>query len=371
MYRVIMPKEKKMKKFAKSLAFAAAFALATSAFAEVELSFENEVSSDLVTITSNDDDTTKDFAGISNSTTVTLTSERVDAELSVEYTIDDYGEKHFALTMTDVDGYIEFRPVDTLSLCFHDNIFADGSLLPIYDDNLSAGNIGSNGITVVFRPVEGLRIGASAVADMGVFNYFNGKEEDDEDEEFAMNGGVLYTADIFTAGFAVQDVIDSDDRSFGVYGTLNMESIINQKMTIGGGVSMYEAADGFDDLDFSGEAGVGGETLINAFLTWDLDAFALTAEVLTNTDKEQSTYDFYTAASVEFGVTEEVGLAVTGLLMMDNGNAGYDALENILGVEADLSFAMDEHNEFSAGVAAEFCDETTFFKFPVSWVYSF
>ena len=72
----------------------------SGAFAQ-EFSFSNEVSSDLVTITKADD-TEKDFAGISEKAEFEFKSEKVDAGVMVEFTIDDYGaDEGYGFKWTD------------------------------------------------------------------------------------------------------------------------------------------------------------------------------------------------------------------------------------------------------------------------------
>lgn len=168
----------------------------SGAFAQ-EFSFSNEVSSDLVTITKADD-TEKDFAGISEKAEFEFKSEKVDAGVMVEFTIDDYGaDEGYGFKWTDYNYYIEFRPIHEITLAWHDDIYTTASYLPVWDDNVSTGNFGSDGFTVVTRPYPGLRIAATIPFQFendgpNTINFLNGDSDSGEDD-FNFGFGFDYT----------------------------------------------------------------------------------------------------------------------------------------------------------------------------------
>ena len=71
-------------KISKISAAVAAFALVSGfAFADSEVKFSNKVSSDIVEIVSNDDDTETEFAGIKNKTVFEYASDNLDAMIEL------------------------------------------------------------------------------------------------------------------------------------------------------------------------------------------------------------------------------------------------------------------------------------------------
>ena len=151
-------------KVLKTAAVLAALTMASSAFAEVTFEAYNKLSSDVVTFNHKDaaDETEKVFGGLTNKIYAEILTDRIDAMVEGKFAIDDYtGRDDYGVKWKgDVsDWYVEARVVDGLiTLGYHDAIWSEGSYLPIYDDNVFAGNIGSKGFTLVVRPIDGLRI---------------------------------------------------------------------------------------------------------------------------------------------------------------------------------------------------------------------
>lgn len=374
--------------FKGAVAFAAAALLSVSAFAQ-SVEFTNELSSDVATIrkgkvyNGGEDETTKDFAGLEENVVATFTSEKVDAELDVTFILDDWNDKNFGFAWDDVSWFVEYRPVEKIALGFHEDVWLEGSYLPIYDDNVALGNLGSEGFTVAATPIEGLKIAVTVPfgeGDDGV-NYFTRKDEDDETVKLNIGFGAEYAfEEMFTVGAAVSNVADSDNRGFGVYAML--KPLAEQDFVIRAGYS-YSKAEGeiteddevvgkyyenkIDDLSISEDFGVFGKSLFNVSVEYSLDALSFSAETLFNTDDKNSDYDMYFAACVGYELSESLSADVTGKFLFDNSSNG---AEPVIGVNPNVAYTFGSHT-FSAGLNYETCDGDSFISIPLSWSYAF
>lgn len=147
-----------------AVAAMAALTLIGSAFAESSVSFSNKIYEEDYFYTNDDGETKKDFPTLKDKMSVEYTSEHVDASITVVAGADDFDDQHFAIDGYIDDWYLEWRLFQPVTIGLHDNIYSEGSALPIYDDNLANGNIGSDGFTVVYRPEtlnNRLRLGAT------------------------------------------------------------------------------------------------------------------------------------------------------------------------------------------------------------------
>lgn len=334
----------------KLFAVVAAAAVAGSAFADVELSFSNEVSSDIVNVTiPKDGDSSASFAGITETASVEVTSDRVDAGLEVSFSFnvndddalaDSKGNSKWAnLAGYEIDDYyIEFRPVDILTLGFHDSIFTPGSYLPVEDDNLGNGNLGSD-FVLCLRPIEGLR----ATAGIDFVSYF-GHEDFDAAK---LNFGIDYTTDAFSAGAALRDVINN--FGFGVFGALTAVDGLN--LTAG-----FAYNDEFADV-----AG----NLLSVGASYDItDSLSAALDFVTNFGDDGN--DMYVGASCAFGATDALELSLAGTFKND-----FDADDSsVISVEPGVTYTVGNH-EFGFAVSLEFANDETALAFPISWTYSF
>lgn len=374
--------------FKGAVAFAAAALLSVSAFAQ-SVEFTNELSSDVATIrkgkvyNGGEDETTKDFAGLEENVVATFTSEKVDAELDVTFILDDWNDKNFGFAWDDVSWFVEYRPIEMLALGFHEDVWLEGSYLPIYDDNVALGNLGSEGFTVAATPIEGLKLAVTVPfgeGDDGV-NYFTRKDEDDETVKLNIGFGAEYAfEEMFTIGAAVSNVADSDNRGFGVYAMV--KPLAEQDFVIRAGYAYSKAQEdiveddevvgtaytsGIDDLSISEDFGVFGKSLFNVSVEYSLDALSFSAETLFNTDDKNSDYDMYFAACVGYELSESLSADVTGKFLFDNSSNG---AEPVIGVNPNVAYTFGSHT-FSAGLNYETCDGDSFISIPLSWSYSF
>ncbi|MCQ2241883.1 hypothetical protein [Treponema sp.] len=378
-----------MKKIA--LAALTALALIGSAFAESSVSFYNKIFEEDYFYANNDGETQKDFPVVKDEMNVEYKSEHVDAALKVIAGIDDFDDRHFGMDGYIDDWYLEWRLFQPVTIGLHDNIYSEGSALPIYDDNLANGNIGSNGFTVVYRPSifeNKLRLGATLPFEFTKTedefgkkpNWLKAKKtikdeddnetETDDDKYVNLGLGAIYTDDLFQVGFTVKDISNSDTRLVGV--TVSFPDLFGavEGLTIGGGFSNAKGKDaGFDDLIsvLGTDYGVTGKNIINANLSLEKEAFSVVAEALYNTKNDEGDYDLYSAAVVGIPVNEQLVLNAGGKTLMDLNSDTKDNNKNIYSVLVGTEYTIDEHNQI--GVEFDFftCDKTKAFAVPVFW----
>lgn len=392
-----------MKKMIKNavLSMAALF-LGASVFAEVSFNAYNKISTDTVVISHNDSEDEDDnyFPGFKNRVFAEVTSDKVDAMIKADINITRFEDKDedgdtvysWGIAWDDIikDWYVEIRPVQFITLGFHDNIFPTAANLPIYDDDLLIGNIGSDGFTFVGRPTwDGgyLRLAATIPFSADNYNYFysktykNEKGEEVEAKTFDFGLGAILNLDLFELGVTFQDIIDNDERVIGVYASFPKIFNFSEASTLNVGYAHSEAAAGVADLTEFG--GILGNNIINAVYTYEGENSSLTAEFLTNC-KEDDTFadadtetfcpwDIYAAASFSFNLTEKLSLTFTGKTLFDlskKEDQGGEAKPVVAGA-ANASLQLTEHSLFEAEVDIDGCDGSYVVKFPISWKYTF
>jgi len=362
-------------KIVKTVAALAALAVASSAFAETSLKAFNKLSSDVVVLENNGDETTNTFPGIKNKIKAEVKSDHVDAMvdgviLFQDFTNqDDYG---LAWKADINDWYVEARILDDkLTFGYHDTIDPEGSYLPIWDDNITAGNIGSEGFTLVYRPIEGLRIAASLP--------FGAKGNDENVNWLKVDGtfddttpdavkttnirlGAIYDAGIAEFGVAAHDILDSDERSFAFYvysaGFFGVKEGINFRAGFAHGEKNIKAADW-----------IAGKNLWNvAFEMPKLLPVGLTLEAAGNTDDAESDYDIYAAAKVDVGIDEKLSLFVTGKTALDLSD---NAKDTKIGAIVGLDIAVTKKDKVEVSVDYVKTGDPWTLKFPCYWKHTF
>lgn len=360
----------------KKIAFAAvALLFGISAFAEVKYQFYNKVFSDTLTVRHvaakhngadgapvtgfaydsldnseiGDEKAHNNFEclGVSNRVYAEIKTDKTDAMVKATFTFNDYSnDSDYGLKWTGYvdDWYVEYRPWDFLTAGFHDNIYMQGSYLPIYDDNLYSGNIGSEGVTVVFRPTalkNALRIAATVpfttnlnwvradkylredgskirkprwddtvlVGDTREYKYYDKGSKtfkldsylsdlydyntiDDwyrSGTVFNTGIGAIYSVEYFEAGVTIQDIFDKYERTFGTYVAFPGFFGVVKGLTVGGGIAHtkapyihnFDKQSTFNDYTYFG--GVNGDTLFSAYGSYKKDKkFEIDAELVWN-----------------------------------------------------------------------------------------
>lgn len=385
-----------MKKIIAGLVAAAC--VSSVAFADITLSFYNKLYEEDYIVEHIDVDkgngereseTNTDFPALNERMYVELNSDRVDAMIKATFALNDYDDRHFGLQGKVNDWFIAFRPIDELTLGLHTGIHPEGDYLPIYDDNLGAGNIGSDGFTVSFAPAaldNALRVAVTipfsfdGSKNRGDINWLNGTEEMNEDEEFDVGIGAIFGQELFQVGVSIQDIIDSDERQLGAYASFPTLFGVSEDLTLGVGFahSWAEGREAFADLISVGtllSAGVAYENLLNASLTFKQDAYSLSAELLYNfgedygwSDDGPVPYDFYTAVSATYGLADNIDLTVTGKILMDTSSNNF---KNLTYGAVGIDYGINDNNTVGAEFDIAFHDSQWAIAVPLYWKYSF
>lgn len=319
---------------------------------DMEIFFSNELSSDIVNIYDGD----SEFAGISDEVILELTSARVDIGLDVVIDFDlnggpDGDAAQISYNADDFDWFAAFRPADVFEIGFSTDNWLAGSYLVVEDDNVAGSKMGSDGLSVVYSGIPGLKIGATVpFKEFGESNVF---------EEFVFGFGAEYAVgEILAVGAAVNDILH-DMRVVSV----------SAGFFPAGGVEIYA---GYSWQDFSGLCGVWGPHLLNASLAWSGGRFGAGADFLTNFGSEdkdagESEFDLYAALYGEYRIAEP---CLVKLTVSD---------QSCFGRMEDSVFAVTPGVEFGSGIGdfsleAEIAFSGSAFEhvcFPVSWTYEF
>lgn len=378
-----------MAKFAKfSIGFAGLFMASAFAFADVDVSFSNELKSDVISSVStkrpNEDKiiTETAFAGFANETIAEVHTDKVSAGLEIhsfinsrKYRNSDNDEKSYLefSGYTVKDYWIEFSPVKILTLGFHDTINALGSYLPVWDDNLASGNLGSD-FVFVLKPVDGLKIagGIDFISTIGVINPASVQKPGEEIRatNLKTNLGVEYVADneLWSIGFTARNIFD-DGRSFGLYGSF---SGLDNWTFMGGFAINDEGVEGPLNVK------VGGN-ILSAAIIYEHKKFDLSAELVTNFgNKNANVFDFYTAADFTYYFSKNFQASITGkyvgdIVVPDNSS---EDTTNFFGVHPYVTYKYRRHT-FEAGANIDFGTKpnakntVAVLTLPVSWKYEY
>lgn len=379
----------------------AALALAGGlAFADVEISFYNKVYMEDAFFGHDDeaDRDIKQFSPIKDKFDFALESEKVSGEVKGIVSFMDFGGETYGIFGELKDAWVEFRPIEQIGIAFRENIVAWPSTLPIYDDDLQSGNIGSEGFTLWYAPSP-LK-GALKVAATVPFgwingdstlsseaNYFNGKDENDEDNRFNFGLGAIYSHEYFEVGFSAGNIINNDKRKLGAtVGFSNLFGAV-EGLNIGFGYEYNKATDGYGDFInyMTVVAGVAGENVMNAVVTYERESFAVAAEAVTNFSEDTATanacHDLYAGLEFDLHLTEKLTLALSGRIASDftkddkatdeEGVPTEAALKNAYMAGVGVFFALNEHHEFGVGFESGIQNKNYGFAIPVSWKYTY
>ena len=378
-------------KILKTAAVLTALAMASSAFAEVTLEASNKLKSDVVVIDHNDaaDETTKSFPGIKNVINAEVLSDHVDAMVEGVIAFKDFSKQNdFALAWDGEisDWYVEARILDDmLTLGFHDNIHPEGSYLPVYDDNVAYGNIGSEGFSLVYRPIDGLRLGLSLPFGAEEKNWLkvDGVKKDrtpESERTTNLRLGAIYDMGIAEFGVSVHDVLDSDERSLGFYvysaGLFGQVKGIDLRAgfvhswgaaAIKDIVSVEIPVPGSDPVD----AGlIAGENLWNvAFEFSEILPVDLAVEAAGNTNSKDSIYDIYFGAKLGFGINEQLYAFVQEKTLLDIG--GDTDAKTAIDVKGGVDISVTEKDKIEVTAEYKMVDSDYTLKFPCYWKHTF
>ena len=371
----------------------AAAALSSAAFAadkKKQIEFTNELSSDIIhhiaPKDSNKDSHTA-FAGIDENVTADYDGDivkvGVDATLSLtdpNGTWNDDDDEPFIISEWDADWYVEFNPFKVVGFGFSDELYTEGSYLPVLDDNINAGNYSTNGFAVLIRPVEGRSFGAGFDVPARWFS-------DNDTDAYEIALGVDYTSDPFAIGGSIRHIGTDDHLQVGVYASIKAidKLVINV---------------GFTHSD-DGDAGLGNVTFVSAGVTYDAGSFTIGADAAFNLDadydynyesgkawkdgewRRKGAYDFYTAVDFALGLTDKLTLDIKGFALLDFGDETvwnsekntWRDLDPTFGIYPKIEFALNDHHTLAGGLILQSCTDSDYgyteFALPVSWKYTY
>lgn len=362
-----------------------AFAVMGTTFAEGELKFENEISTDTYLIGDTFNDNTR-FAGIQERIQGEYTSEKVDINLNLTvrvlgYNVEVAGEKRIRFAFENYpfrlnDSYLKFRPIDTLQLAISTSDGtekASGSFFPVLDSYSDCGNYTGN-FGLLFRPIEKLSIGVGVDLTNYIFSNVN-----DNDNQLTLNFGAEYEVENIGA-FALTFNNVINNFSIGAYAKISAV----QAMDIYTGFSFQKNTDMliqkiyFSNLNnvFWG-GGIGGKLLLNAGIGYTgVDKLLLAGELATNLFTEADGYhDLYTGFKAEYDINESFSVGGNvGMFfdIVDSRNTEYLDYRSKTDIYIcpGVTYKLG-HNTFKAGFIMNFYNDAFYGAIPLSWKYSF
>jgi len=301
-----------------------------------------------------------EFAGISEKVGISYDSEKFWFELAPKFSLKDNNQHwsdaaqgwsvtrqslnndDLSFAWTGLDWGVRFTPFDIVDFYLHHDVWTPGAYLPIADKRVG-GNLAGDGFAVVFKPIDGLRIGLSVPFSADVVskpNFLNAEYEDTglngsfltkdsslitntnndaADYRFVFNAGVDYKLlDMITIGAFVGNIINRDARSYGLYANAAISFLdFNVGYTYNGDATRVSAL----DFDKDVKVFIGGHHKANLAVTAQFGDFTAQLEALMNFFKAQSLYDLYAGIKVGYDLLPgKFNLALRTGVAYDMGN---------------------------------------------------
>lgn len=314
--------------------FAVLVSLTSSLFSqEVNISFENKVSSDIIVL---EKDGTS-FPGIEEKVTAEFETEKIDAGVSLITTLSTNENDILGFNDYFIDkAYIVFKPIDTLRISFNNNIFTEGSYLPVWDDNISNGNL-SNSFAVLYEPLENLVLSTG----LSLPSFFT----EDLENKIDFNAGIDYSTDFLSAGVTIRSLLT--DFGFGIFGSF----IGVPNLTINAGFSYND--------DFNEHEG----NLVSLGCTYDFSNFTISFDHVTVFNNDQN--HMYNAILIESSPLENLTFEAQEIINLNLQDS--DDFESI--TDIGLVYSYGNHN-LRCGAALSIYQGIAI-SFPVYYKYSF
>lgn len=414
-----------MKIIAKTLlCCAAAAAVAGISFAQdnegrhYEVSFSNELSTDCVTsVKAKDDadyekDTGSAFAGFVEKAEAEFKSEKLDLGGSIEYTFSPVKGPEAILKDEDVDGYnfelsdysyyIEFRPVQRVTLGWHDDVRTPGAYLPVWDDDLTLGNMTTeDGLAIIVRPVDGMRLCFGM--DQSKFGLKDDDDDDNGDETKAkpiINFGADYNYNnLVHAGFAVKNVAASsaynedeeawEERQLGIGVFAKVTPVEGLELYLGYSHNDYDGI-GFGLVDPLERFTLQGQNVATLGATYEAGNLSLGFDAAFNfngaddndddglaqfAESDGNRYDTYFGLNVGYQIMDNLSAGITVLCAIDrdsNDDLFDDKADAYFAFAPEVAYSINANNEFTVGFNYEMAgSDYSAFSIPVKWTYSF
>jgi hypothetical protein len=298
-----------------------------------------------------------EFAGISEKVGISYDSEKFWFELAPKFSLKDNNQHwnkevdaatnpaawdasnhslnndDLSFAWTGLDWGVRFTPFDIVDFYLNTDVWTPGSKLPIADKNVG-GNLAGDGFGVVFKPIDGLRIGLEVPFSADIVskpNFLDAEREDYDkktslksewegksDYRFVFNAGVDYKLlDMITIGAFTENILNRDARMYGLYANAGISFLdFNVGYTYNGGKTRVS------QLDFPGaRIFIGGHHKANLSVGASFGDFTAQLEALMNFFKTQSVYDLYAGLKVGYDLLPgKFNLALTTGVAYDMGN---------------------------------------------------
>ncbi len=334
-------------------------AVLVSAAADAEVSLTNKIGTDVVNVTSSEDGdgnvaSGAKFAGLYDEVTAEVKSDRISAKVKARAQLDVDGDgipAGFDYKGSKFDWKIKFSPAENFSVHLNDRFYIPGSYLPVEDDNVEGGNLGSRGVSLSFSGIEGLLVAATVPFgdDSAGMNRFVTENADGAGEfSFRTGFGASYSpAGFITVGAAVHNAGLS---SFGAGVYASSEPL--DGLEVKAGYSYNNNYDGGGKI-----CGVAGKHQLNAAAVFGADALSLALDFLADTDGK-----FYTGLLAGWSFTD----VVSAQAVFTAKAAWSDVPAGIFAVKPSVSFKPGL-GTVTVGAEAEFSSSAFGLKFPVYW----
>lgn len=249
-----------------------------------------------------------------------------------------------------LDWNFRFTPFDIVDFYLHDGVNIAGGGLPIGGGRFDSAKLGSDGLTIVVKPINGLRLAASLPFSLKTHSTWDMLNAEDEDNAIQPQGylgaaGNLVTGggdgdksnvkfqvklgadynfkNLFSIGASWNDVLDASNMQVGVYA--NITAI--QGLDAGLGYTFNRKAQGqglaFDFFglnDFNGMFKIYGQHVVQLYAQYLIaNKLSVGAEAAFNFFSEQSIYDMYFGAKVGYDISPKVNLGVKATFAFDFG----------------------------------------------------
>lgn len=250
-----------------------------------------------------------------------------------------------------LDWNFRFTPFDIVDFYLNDGVAIAGGGLPIGGGRFDSAKLGSDGLTIVVKPISGLRLAASLPFSLKVHSTWDMLNAEDEDNaanpqgylgaagnlitgggagdpsnvKFQVKLGADYNfKNLFSIGATWNDILDASNMQVGVYA--NITAI--QGLDAGIGYTFNRKAQGqglqFDFFglnDYNGDLfKVYGQHVVQLYAQYLIaNKLSVGAEAAFNFFSEQSVYDMYFGAKVGYDISPKVNLGVAATFAFDFG----------------------------------------------------
>lgn len=397
----------------KTILGAVAALLCSAVFAEMDLAggtltFVNKLDIEPVLYTKNRYDSDLDgihFSEINNTTEITFKTDLVDLYIEPEmYIANGFGinlnnTKYYAhpgktynygrFNCWFNDYAITIKPFEKVWFGISDEMYTKGSYLPVSDINVSYGALGTDGFTVLYMPVEGLKITAGLpINNINNYIYNFGYDTSackDKDGKWTdktrpvVNSGVEYTYDeSLCLAFIVNDLFfnkshykdGSDHKPFyrttlGFYASFDANKWLGQNLTVNTGYT-FKADRKYDLSDYSllPDYAVGfldcAVDLLSASVEWKNEKFNFAAQGQFRLTKSEYAKDMGYEILIPYSLAFKAGYTVNEkwlaecYLNINKNEEHFSAGEMYYSINPCATYTYNEHHKFRAGLNYNF-----------------